>query len=248
MASTDTRDPFQIVESDVQSQLSQTRPLFKSYLRIRSLTTPATYTSNPELKSAISELEESLQILAEDLSDLVESVEAIENDPRKFGLKEEEVTRRKKLVQDVGNEVEGMRKELQNTTSNNSSDGRYASSMNEAEYGHRQDDEDDEDAYGEFEQQQQERIMQEQDTQLDSVFRTVGNIRAQADEMGRELHEQGELLDDVDNLADRVGGRLSTGVEKLKWVMEHNEDRWSGICIWILIFVLILLLVLVLVL
>ena len=47
-----------------------------------------------------------------DLDDLVESVRAIEQDPYRFGLELEEVQRRRKLVDDVGREIEQMRTEL----------------------------------------------------------------------------------------------------------------------------------------
>lgn len=104
------------------------------------------------------------------------------------------------------------------------------------------------DAYNQFEQQQQVEIMQEQDRHLDGVFHTVGNLRRQADDMGRELEEQNEMLEVVDDLADRVGNRLQTGMAKLQYVMRKNEDRLSSCCIGVLIFVLILLLVLLLIL
>jgi len=91
-------------------------------------------------------------------------------------------------------------------------------------------------------------MMREQDEQLDDVFQTVGNLRRQADDMGRELEEQREMLEVADGLADRVGGRLQTGVQKLQYVIRKNEDRWSTCCIGVLIMVLIVLLVLILVL
>ena len=99
----------------------------------------------------------------------------------------------------------------------------------------------------EFEAQQQEVMMREQDQHLDGVFQTVGNLRQQAADMGRELEEQAEMLEVVDNLADRVGGRLQTGMDKLKYVMRRNEDRLSSCCIGVLIVVLIILLILLLV-
>jgi uncharacterized protein YijF (DUF1287 family) len=104
------------------------------------------------------------------------------------------------------------------------------------------------DMYEEFEQQEQQRIMNDQDQQLDGVFRTVGNLRQQADEMGRELEEQAEILEQVDSAADRVGGKLQTGLQKVGWVMRNNEDTMSSCCIGVLIVVLIILLVLLLVL
>ncbi|KAG7124535.1 hypothetical protein HYQ44_001720 [Verticillium longisporum] len=66
--------------------------------------------------------------------------------------------------------------------------------------------------------------------------------------MGRELEEQREMLDVVDTVADRVGGRLQTGVAKLQHVVRRNEDRLSSCCIGVLILVLCILLVLLLIL
>jgi len=111
-----------------------------------------------------------------------------------------------------------------------------------------EDDEDEEDNYAEFEHQQQQRMMREQDQHLDGVFQTVGNLRRQADDMGRELEEQREMLDFVDEAADRVGGRLQNGMHKLQTVIRRNEDRWSSCCIAVLITVLIIMLVLLLIL
>ncbi|KAL3422941.1 t-SNARE affecting a late Golgi compartment protein 1 [Phlyctema vagabunda] len=240
MSSTNEEDPFLQVQADVLSQLTQTRSLFTSYLRIRSLTTSAT---SPELTAAHADLETALTTLAEDLADLVESVAAVQHDPYRYGLEIEEVARRKRLVDEVGNEVEDMRDELTQ---------RIERADRKVGVGSEDDGEsapaDAPDYNAEFEQQQQVQMMHEQDEQLDGVFRTVGNLRQQADDMGRELEEQGEMLDHVDNLADRVGGRLQTGMQKMNYVIKKNEEKMSSCCIAVLIFVLIILLILVLVL
>ncbi|WYZ38670.1 hypothetical protein EsH8_III_000584 [Colletotrichum jinshuiense] len=242
MSSANEEDPFLQVQQDVLSQLDSTRPLFTSYLRIRSLSTSPT---SPELASARSDLESALASLAEDLADLVESVKAVESDPSAFGLSASEITRRKRLVQDVGGEVEDMREELAKKLGGGGagSDLPDPSSFAIADGDDRGDD-----YAAEFEQQQQLEMMREQDTHLDGVFQTVGNLRRQADDMGRELEEQREMLEVVDSVADRVGGRLQTGVQKLQYVMRRNEDRLSSCCIAVLIMVLIILLVLLLIL
>ncbi|KAM5342433.1 hypothetical protein ACJ41O_013399 [Fusarium nematophilum] len=241
MSSSNDQDPFLQVQQDVLSQMASARPLFASYLRIRSLSTNA---SSPELASARSDLESALSSLADDLADLVASVQAVESDPASFGLSAHEVTRRKRLVQEVGGEIDDMRDELAkkvDAARAGSSDLPDPNAFAIA-------DGDNDDAYAEFEQQQQVEMMREQDQHLDGVFQTVGNLRRQADDMGRELEEQREMLEVVDNAADRVGGRLQTGVQKLQYVMRQNEDRYSSCCIAVLIFVLILLLVLLLIL
>ncbi len=239
--------------------MQNARPLFASYLRIRSLSsTPA---QSPEVASARSDLESALSALAEDLADLVESVRAVESDPSHYGLSAHEMSRRKKLVDEVGGEVEDMREELARQTSalvsSSGPPGSKAAAAARAaanedlpppsafaldEAGSAQGD----DNYAEFEHRQQLHMMREQDQQLDGVFVTVGNLRRQADDMGRELEEQHEMLEHVDNLADRVGGRLQTGMQKLGYVMRRNEDRYSSCCIAVLITVLIILLVLLL--
>ena len=247
---------FQVVVSDhvlshyrdVLSQLQSTRPLFSSYLRIRSLTTTAT---SPELASARSDLESALGALAEDLADLVESVKAVEDDPSRFGLSHAELARRKRVVQEAGGEVENMRSELSKAVQagggSRAGRGGAASDLPDPSSFAIADGEAGDDYAAEFEQQQQAQLMRDQDEHLDGVFQTVGNLRRQADDMGRELEEQREMLEVVDELADRVGGRLQTGMDKLKYVIRHNEDRLSSCCIGALIVVLIILLVLLLI-
>ncbi|KAK4137692.1 hypothetical protein BT67DRAFT_371027 [Trichocladium antarcticum] len=265
MSSTNEEDPFLQVQQDVLTQLQSARSLFTSYLRIRSLSTAAT---SPELASARSDLEASLSALADDLADLVESVKAVEINPAQYGLAANEITRRKRLVQEVGGEVDDMHEELAKVSSTSTSSRRpkdgsggsgggsndlpdpssfaIADGDTDNAGGGGRGPDDDDDYAAEFEREQQQVMMREQDQHLDGVFQTVGNLRRQADDMGRELEEQREMLDTMDGLADRVGGQLQTGMQKLKYVMRRNEDRLSSCCIGVLIVVLIILLILLL--
>lgn len=231
--------------------MDATRPLFASYLRIRSLSTTQ---SSPELAAARSDLESALTALAEDLADLVASVRAVEADPSQFGLSAHEVARRGRLVQEVGGEVEDMREELSKARAagagakkggGGNDDLPDPSAFAVADDG---DGHGPEDYAAEFEQEQQQMMMREQDVHLDGVFQTVDTLRRQAGDMGRELEEQAEMLEATDRLADRVGGRLQTGMDKLKYVVQHNEDRLSSWCIGLLILVLCIMLVLLLIL
>ena len=65
------------------------------------------------------------------------------------------------------------------------------------------------------------------DEQLDGVFRTVGHLRDQANDMGRELESQAVMLGEVDTLADRVGGKLQGGMSRLKHIVRQNEGEYS---------------------
>lgn len=209
-----------MIPSDVLSTLKTTRSLFSSYLRIRSLASSA---SSPELTQSRRELESTVQDLSTDLQDLVDSVKAVEGDPFRYGLDIDEVGRRRKLVQDTGDEVESMRQELAKTVTGRSGKSRSMNGTLPPPSAFDPDEPDDSDGYGAFEQQRQVEMMHEQDEALDGVFRTVGNLRQQADVMGRELEEQGEMLDDADRLADRVGGKLQNGIKRVGWVIKNNE-------------------------
>ncbi|KAF2021139.1 hypothetical protein BU24DRAFT_404184 [Aaosphaeria arxii CBS 175.79] len=219
MSGANDEDPFLQVQADVLSALNTTRPLFASYLRIRSSASSAT---SPELREARQELEQTLQNLSQDLEDLIESVKAVEHDPYRFGLEIDEVERRRRLVKEVGDEVENMREELLRSVQDAQNRGKAANGDMLPD----PDSFEDDDHYAQFEQEQQLEMMHEQDQALDGVFRTVGNLRQQADDMGRELEEQGEMLQDVDNVADRVGGKLQTGLQKVGWVIKKNEGRF----------------------
>jgi member of the syntaxin family of t-SNAREs len=121
--------------------------------------------------------------------------------------------------------VESMRKELEETLESAS---KTAVKGQLPDPGSFEDERDGDDAYGEFEAQQQAEMMHEQDEQLDGVFRTVGVLRNQAEDMGRELEEQGHILDEVDTLADRVGGKLQNGVKKVGYIIKKNEGEYQS--------------------
>ncbi len=217
-------DPFHTVHADVLSLLTTARPLLKSYLRIRSTSSSAT---SPELLDSRRDLESALQDLSADLQDLIDSVKAAEGDPYRYGLQVEEVSRRRRLVQEVGEEVEGMRREVNQTVTGSKGKGRSGGDLPDPEAfdEDERDGEGEEDGYETFEQERQQELLEEQDTALDGVFRTVGNLKQQADDMGKELEEQGEILDDVDVLADRVGGKLENGIKRIGWVIKKNEGE-----------------------
>jgi t-SNARE syntaxin family protein len=208
------------VRSEVLSQLKASRALFQSYLRIRS---SATVASSPELIEARNELQDVLRELQVDVAVLVETVNAVEADPYSFGLQIEEVRRRRKLVDDIGDEVLKMHAELVKTVQAAYNKGKAPA--NGAYLPDPSTFDDDEDYAAEFEQQRQQEIMLDQDETADGLLRTVGNIKQHAHHMNMELEEQGQMLEDVDNIADRVGGKIQSGMRKIGDVIKQNEGK-----------------------
>jgi hypothetical protein len=165
-----------------------------------------------------------LRDLQADLADLTDAVSAVEADPYAFGLQIEEVRRRRRLVGDVGDELDRMRAELQRAVqpADGKAKGANGSMLPDPDAF---DDHDDDDYAAAFEQQRQEELLHEQDEIMDGVSQTVGNLRQQADVFGRELDEQGQILEEVDHAADRVGRKLQTGMRRIGEVIKRNEGR-----------------------
>ena len=205
---------------DILAVLSTTRSSLTSYLRIRSTATSHT---SPELLDSHTEINAALSELTADLQDLLESVKAVESDPYRYGIDVAEVSRRQKVVSDVAREIEGMKGKVEGAKR----EGERHAGLPDPDAFQSGDEEGEGEGngYSEFEQQRQLEILEEQDVALDGVFRTVGNLREQADAMGRELEEQGELLDSVDNIADRVGGKLQEGIKRVGKVIRNNEGE-----------------------
>lgn len=90
----------------------------------------------------------------------------------------------------------------------------------------------------------QQQMLQEQDTHLDSIHHTMTNLHAQAQIMGEELQDQGQLLDEMDGNLDSLTSKLSRGRRQLEWVYEKNKEKFNDCCILLLIIALIVLLVL----
>lgn len=146
-------------------------------------------------------------------------------------------------MQDLGREVDDMASEISKqpatTTSTTTTTTKGKNALpNPSEFDTLSPDMDDklggdagdDDYYANFEQQRQVEMMAAQDQQLDGVFRTVGNLRQQADTMGRELEDQAVLLDDVEGLADTVGGKLASGMKRIRTIVRKNEGEfWTFI-------------------
>lgn len=90
----------------------------------------------------------------------------------------------------------------------------------------------------------QEQMLREQDVQLDSIHHTMTNLHLQAQTMGEELQDQGELLEDMDANMDTLTGKLSRGRRQLEWIYERNKEKYNDCCIMLLVAALIVLLVL----
>jgi t-SNARE syntaxin family protein len=109
-----------------------------------------------------------------DIQELDESVRSVEADPARFNVARAELERRRDTVDLFKNQIDEMLEGISGTKSS----PRLDESSREPPSA--------------YEQQLQEQMYEEQDYQLDDVYKTVGTLRDQARTMGDELEDQAE--------------------------------------------------------
>ena len=223
---TTVQDPFISVREDVKANLEQANLLVESYQRICKTSA----TDSAEVVQTLEDIETVFEDIETDLADLQESIAAISRAPEKYNLTTTELEKRRGFVNNVKTELTDLKARARPANPFVSPEDDTVESLN-----------DDEAA----EEQYQAQVMAEQDTQLDSVFQTVGNLRSQAHTMGQELHHQSEILQEFEHAVDASSTRLKNGLKEIGTFLRKNEDCGGTCCIVVLIIVLIVLLIMV---
>jgi syntaxin 8 len=86
-------------------------------------------------------------------------------------------------------------------------------------------------------------VLKDQDEQLDTLGQSIGRQRVLGIQMGNELDEQNELLEDVEAGVDRHTTTLDRARRRLGTVARKSRDNWNWLTIGILIVILVLLIV-----
>nr|POE72502.1 putative syntaxin-8b [Quercus suber] len=86
-------------------------------------------------------------------------------------------------------------------------------------------------------------VLREQDAQLDLLGQSVGRTRILGIQMGNELDEQVEMLDDVERGVDRHSSTLERAQKRLGHIARKSKDNWNWVVIGILICILVLLII-----
>ncbi|KAJ8378507.1 hypothetical protein AAFF_G00238900 [Aldrovandia affinis] len=77
--------------------------------------------------------------------------------------------------------------------------------------------------FGEI-KQQQKRIIEEQDAGLDALAVVIGRQKAMGQEIGNELDEQNEIIDDLSHLVDKTDGRIRNETRRVKIVETKSAN------------------------
>ncbi|XP_030638242.1 syntaxin-8 [Chanos chanos] len=88
--------------------------------------------------------------------------------------------------------------------------------------------------FGEIKQQQQ-RIIEEQDAGLDALAAIISRQKQMGQEIGNELDEHNEIIDDITHLVDKTDGRIRNETRRVKLV-----ETKSASCGMLVVIVLLL--------
>ena len=83
--------------------------------------------------------------------------------------------------------------------------------------------------------QQQQKIIQEQDAGLDALSSIISRQKQMGQEIGNELDEQNEIIDDLANLVENTDEKLHTETRRVNLV-----DRKSTSCGMTMVILLLL--------
>uniref|UniRef100_A0A4W4H5H6 Syntaxin-8 n=1 Tax=Electrophorus electricus TaxID=8005 RepID=A0A4W4H5H6_ELEEL len=81
--------------------------------------------------------------------------------------------------------------------------------------------------FGEIKEQQQ-RIIQAQDAGLDALAAVIGQQKRMGQEIGNELDEQNEVIDDITQLVDKTDGRIRNETQRVKLVETKSASCAAG--------------------
>ncbi|XP_028307286.1 syntaxin-8 [Gouania willdenowi] len=93
--------------------------------------------------------------------------------------------------------------------------------------------------FGEIKQQQQ-RIIEAQDAGLDALAAVIGRQKAMGQDIGNELDEQNEIIDDLSHLVDKTDDRIRNETRRIKLV-----ETKSASCGMLVVIVLLLIAIIV---
>uniref|UniRef100_A0A3B4AYD8 Syntaxin-8 n=1 Tax=Periophthalmus magnuspinnatus TaxID=409849 RepID=A0A3B4AYD8_9GOBI len=84
-------------------------------------------------------------------------------------------------------------------------------------------------SFGEIKQQQQ-RIINAQDAGLDALAAVISRQKTMGQEIGNELDEQNEIIDDLAHLVDKTDGRIRNETRRVKLLETKSASCVSILC------------------
>ncbi|KAK7571899.1 hypothetical protein V9T40_014371 [Parthenolecanium corni] len=254
-------DPFFVVKEEVLKALNKTITLYRRWSDLQA--EPITINLlKEEVEWTTTELRNSLRSIEWDLEDLEDTINilSLKRNPSKFKLDTNELNQRRKFIEDTKTEVKSMREKLsyskavdkdktsrqpliENLTTAKMGGGGAHSSTKYSKL-ENQTDSPEHVQFVKNSSMMQNRMIVEQDDQLELISDSIGTLKNMSRQIGIELDEQDEMLNELHNEIEQTDSRINSTVKKVSKVLHLSNDRSQWIAIGLLSGLLILILIL----
>mmetsp|Transcript_5044 Transcript_5044/g.13694 ORF Transcript_5044/g.13694 Transcript_5044/m.13694 type:complete len:226 (+) Transcript_5044:233-910(+) len=217
-------DPFYIIRGEVTESLHEVQ---QKTSRFYGLTA-----TNPERKELAKSVQGECASIHWQLNELESAVSLAAADPERFNLTTEELGSRRRWIESVRRQIDGIQERLKAALANPvpSPQQSQQAAANQHFLG--------------SESENQELLMRRQDESLDDIELHVNRIGRMGRAIGEELEGQGGLLDELDQDMDTTQSRLKATQKKMQDVIRKSGGNKQFCLLIFLIVVLAVLLVL----
>ncbi|KAM6921837.1 syntaxin-6 [Xenentodon cancila] len=250
-------DPFFVVKGEVQKAVNAAQILHHRWMQLLQEGSGA---PKEEIDWTTNELRNSLRSIEWDLEDLDETINIlciVESNPKKFNLDAAELSKRKAFITSTRHTVKEMKEQMlspgtatadmKNKQALLGDHGPQGSKWQPGPDKYSRLDRQLQTANSQFieEQQSQQQLMvEQQDDQLELVSGTIGVLKNMSEQIGMELEEQNEILDDFSQEMDHTQSRLDNVMKKLAKVSHMTSDRRQWCAITVLLGILLVVVIL----
>ncbi|XP_048004879.1 syntaxin-6 isoform X1 [Leguminivora glycinivorella] len=253
-------DPFYVVKDEVFKALNKTRGL---YLRWQEISKAPVPPNSPEVEWTSTELRNALRSIEWDLEDLEDTISIVEKNSSKFKIDNKEISDRRTFIEATKQEVKVMKGKMSlnrnrdadgtarepllgeespmhfgNTWTSTPKYSKYSKLASQTDSPNRFD------AYDNDIMSMQEKMLVNQDDQLQVISNSVGNLKTVSKHIGIELDEQAGMLDDLNTELENADSKLDSTIKKVAKVLHMNNDRRQWLAIGILLGLLVIILIL----
>lgn len=240
--------------------MNKTRGL---YLRWQEISKAPTIPNSPEVEWTSTELRNALRSIEWDLEDLEDTISIVEKNSSKFKIDNKEICDRRSFIEATKQEVKVMKGKM-SLNRNRDNDGtarepllgeespmhfgnywtstpkysKYSKLANQTDSPNRFD------AYDNDIMSMQEKMLNNQNDQLQVISNSVGSLKTVSKQIGIELDEQAVMLDDLNTELENADSKLDSTIKKVAKVLHMNNDRRQWLAIAILVGLLVLILIL----
>lgn len=240
--------------------LNKTRGL---YIRWQDISKTPAIASSSEVEWTSTELRNALRSIEWDLEDLEDTISIVEKNSSKFKIDNKEICDRRTFIEATKQEVKVMKNKI-NLNRNRDNDGtarepllgedspnnfpnvwsstpkytKYSKLANSVDSPSRFD------LYDNDIMSMQGKMLADQNEQLQVISKSVGSLKTVSTQIGIELDEQADMLDDLNADLENTDSKLDSAVKKIAKVfhMTNDQRQWMAMGILFTILFLIILL------